>query len=128
MADIDLVGMTTQELRSLQKKLNRELDKRTNQERKALLKQFEKMAQERGLSLSELIDDKEGTSSSPAEKKPRGRRPAAAKPAKAPLPPMYSNPNDSTQTWSGRGRRPQWAVAWMDSGRSLDELKIESAN
>ena len=127
MKDIDLVGMTTQELRSLQKKLNRELDKRTNMERKALLRQFEKMAQERGLSLSELIDDKEGApSATPAESKPRGRRPAAAKPAKAPLPPMYSNPSDSSQTWSGRGRRPQWAVDWMEAGRSLDELKIAS--
>lgn len=30
----------------------------------------------------------------------------------------------SGRTWSGRGRRPAWAVAWEDAGNSLDACKI----
>ncbi len=37
--------------------------------------------------------------------------------------PKYRNPQTS-ETWSGRGKRPRWLVAAMKSGRKIEEFRI----
>lgn len=37
--------------------------------------------------------------------------------------PKYRNPQTS-ETWSGRGKRPLWLVAAMKSGRKIEEFRI----
>jgi DNA-binding protein H-NS len=37
--------------------------------------------------------------------------------------PKYLNPQTS-ETWSGRGKRPLWLVAAMKSGRKIEEFRI----
>ncbi|WP_130470909.1 H-NS family nucleoid-associated regulatory protein [Candidatus Magnetaquicoccus inordinatus] len=39
--------------------------------------------------------------------------------------PRYRNPADNTQTWSGRGRRPQWVVNYLSQGGDLQALVME---
>ncbi|WP_375591625.1 H-NS family nucleoid-associated regulatory protein [Chitiniphilus eburneus] len=39
----------------------------------------------------------------------------------------YINPNDSTQTWSGRGRQPQWVVDYLAQGGRLDDCTRRAA-
>ena len=39
--------------------------------------------------------------------------------------PKYRNPLAPSQTWSGRGKRPRWVVAALETGQRLDDLKIE---
>jgi len=36
----------------------------------------------------------------------------------------YKNPNDVSQTWTGRGRKPAWVQAQLDEGFSLEDLAI----
>lgn len=36
----------------------------------------------------------------------------------------YANPNDPDETWSGRGRKPRWIEAALNSGKSLVDLLI----
>ena len=38
--------------------------------------------------------------------------------------PKYRNPSNPAETWSGRGRRPAWVVAELNSGKKLDDLAI----
>jgi|SRR5215470_755236 DNA-binding protein H-NS len=38
--------------------------------------------------------------------------------------PKYFNPQAPSQTWSGRGKRPRWLVAALETGHRLDEFKI----
>jgi len=38
--------------------------------------------------------------------------------------PKYRNPQTS-ETWSGRGKRPRWLVAAMKSGRKIEEFRID---
>lgn len=38
--------------------------------------------------------------------------------------PVYRNPNDPSQTWSGRGRKPRWLVAAIDAGNTVEQCKI----
>lgn len=37
--------------------------------------------------------------------------------------PKYRNPQTS-ETWSGRGKRPRWLVAAMKSGRKMEEFRV----
>ncbi|MFV9205777.1 H-NS family nucleoid-associated regulatory protein, partial [Klebsiella oxytoca] len=36
----------------------------------------------------------------------------------------YRDPRNAENTWSGTGRRPTWLKELLDSGLSLDDLKI----
>jgi DNA-binding protein H-NS len=38
--------------------------------------------------------------------------------------PKYQNPENSTETWSGRGRRPRWVQAQLKAGRKLEHFLI----
>ena len=35
----------------------------------------------------------------------------------------YRNPEDPMQTWTGKGRKPNWMVAKLDKGASLDQFR-----
>lgn len=39
--------------------------------------------------------------------------------------PKYRNPKDSAQTWTGRGKRPRWFQALLDSGKKEADLLIK---
>lgn len=41
--------------------------------------------------------------------------------------PKYRNPQTS-ETWSGRGKRPLWLVAAMKSGRKIEEFRISDGS
>ncbi|MGH8041104.1 MAG: H-NS family nucleoid-associated regulatory protein [Rudaea sp.] len=49
----------------------------------------------------------------------RGRKKQRRKAA-----PKYRNPADSSQTWSGRGKRPRWFNAAIKAGRKEKDLLI----
>ncbi len=41
--------------------------------------------------------------------------------------PKYRNPQDHTQTWSGRGAKPRWLVkALSEEGAKIEDFKIEA--
>src|ERR1700747_2479615 len=40
--------------------------------------------------------------------------------------PKYRNPQTS-EPWSGRGKRPRWLVAAVKSGRKIEEFRIDEA-
>jgi DNA-binding protein H-NS len=49
------------------------------------------------------------------------------KKARRPYPkvhPKYRNPDRPSETWSGRGKQPQWVGAQLRSGRKVDDLLI----
>lgn len=38
--------------------------------------------------------------------------------------PKYSNPENPSETWAGRGVRPRWLQAQLKQGRNLEEFAI----
>jgi len=38
--------------------------------------------------------------------------------------PKYFNPENPAQTWSGRGLKPRWFTAQLESGRTVNELLL----
>ncbi len=102
---VDLTALSLKDLKQLRKDVDAEITNFKDRERRALLEEVEAFARDRGLTPAELA----GLLGK------RTRRPAA---------PKYANPNDPTQTWTGRGRRPLWVVAAMAEGKSLDDIAI----
>lgn len=103
---INLEEMSRKELLSLRGNVEKALANAEKRERKEALKAAEKAAAEFGFSLSELSDN----------------APRAAKGTKAKA--KYCNPADPAQTWSGRGRKPQWVHDALNSGADISDLEI----
>jgi DNA-binding protein H-NS len=117
---MDLSALSLPELRRLQSKVETEIRRRSESTRRALLKRVQKMVEDEGLSLSDLIEaPAEIEKAAPAK---GGRRVAAAKQEKPAPVIKYRNPANPDQGWSGRGRKPQWAIDWLAAGKPLEEL------
>lgn len=48
-----------------------------------------------------------------------------SKPRKT-VPPKYRSPDNENDTWTGRGRKPQWVVEYLDGGGELDAIEIKA--
>lgn len=105
---IDLKSMSRKELKQLGKDVAKALKDAERRERQEALKAAEKAAAEFGFSLTELAGEK------------KGRGPAKGSTAKA----KYRNPDDPSQTWSGRGRKPQWIHDALAKGTDVADLEI----
>lgn len=103
---VDLSNLNYSELVALKKQLEVELVRRKESEKQSVLAEIQSLAAAKGFSLSDIL----GT----GEKK--GRKAVAARG-------QFRNPANPEQTWTGHGRKPQWAIDWLASGRSLDELR-----
>ena len=100
---MDLNTLTLKELKKLRKDIDKTISDFENRKKREALLELEKKAAEMGFSLSDLT----GT--------------AKVKKASAP---KYRNPNDSDQTWTGRGRTPLWMKAHEAAGGSRDDTLI----
>jgi len=40
--------------------------------------------------------------------------------------PKYRNPNEPSETWSGRGKKPRWLTAALKSGHTIEEFVISN--
>ena len=48
-----------------------------------------------------------------------GRRPYP------PVSPKYRNPDQPSETWTGRSKQPRWLVAKLGSGKRIDDFRIK---
>lgn len=107
--EVDVDSMSLDDLRALRTQLDKAISSYETRRRKEALAAAEKAAREMGFSLSDLT----GAAG-------RGRRGGAAGPEGQP---KYAHPDDPTQTWSGRGRRPRWVTDQIEAGKSLEDLR-----
>jgi DNA-binding protein H-NS len=104
---INLQSLSVAELKSLQDEIAIELELRTKEERQKLIQEFRDKAKSLGISLDELMSGQKGRA--------RAGGKVAAK---------YAHPSDRSLTWTGRGKKPRWVIEWLDSGKSLDDLRL----
>jgi DNA-binding protein H-NS len=77
------------------------------------------------LEITELLQQKIQTEKLELEK--RLRRLQTPVPGRRPYPPVspkYRNPDQPSETWAGRGKRPRWLVAQLGSGKRIEDFKI----
>ena len=103
---MDLNALSLKELKDLQSQVAKAIASFEDRKKKEALAELEEKAREMGFTLAEL------TGAAPVTRK---RAPAVAK---------YANPADSSDTWSGRGRKPRWFEAALKSGKSPEDLAI----
>jgi len=103
---IDLTNMSRAELEELSKEIEKALAAAELQERKKALQAARDAAAQFGFSLEELND----------AQKPGTKRAKSG--------PKYYNPENPEQTWSGRGRKPNWVHTALENGRDISELEI----
>ena len=90
MRNGQLEKMSLKELLALEAKIKAAIDEKRVSERHAMKAKMEEMAKASGFSVAELFGGRKG----------KGGKVA----------PKYRNPKDPSQTWTGRGRRPNWMV------------------
>ncbi|OQS31876.1 H-NS histone family protein [Chromobacterium haemolyticum] len=89
---------------ALQADVTSEIKRREVEEKSKAKKQILELARAYGLKVEDVLN-----------KETAVRKPVEAK---------YRHPDDSSLTWSGRGRKPTWVQAWIDGGKALEELAI----
>lgn len=105
---LDLQEMSKKDLEQLRKDVDvalKDYDTRKKAEARAAA---EAAVRELGFSLQDVVEGGKG-------KGKKGSSQAA---------PKYRNPNDPTQTWSGRGRRPAWILEHVENGGNLEDFAI----
>jgi len=107
--------MSRKQLEKLSADIDTALARVSQKEMKVAKAAAEKAAKAHGFSLAELTSD--GQQQEAKAKK-------SAKKPKKPGIPKYANPDDKTQTWTGKGRRPDWFLAAIKAGKSPDDLAI----
>jgi DNA-binding protein H-NS len=102
-------GMSVDELWQLHEELSRVLSVRLTSEKRELEKRLAQLRRERESRQSETAD---------ARSAPRERR-------KYPrVFPKYQNPEEPSETWSGRGKQPRWLTAALKTGHKIEEFVI----
>ncbi|MEQ3724308.1 H-NS histone family protein [Alcanivorax sp.] len=116
---INLDELSVDELEKLIKQAESALDKKRKAELKNAQAVLEKMAKDLGVDPQDLLkntaDKKKTTRKKAAKKKTGVRRPAKVK---------FRDPNNSSNTWTGRGKRPLWLQDALSKGANLDDFLV----
>lgn len=103
---MNLEKMSRIELLKLRSDIDAAIKNAEQRERKDALEAAEKAVAKFGFTLSELkVDSKKSTKGTKAQAK-------------------YKNPSNPEQTWSGRGRKPQWVHDALKAGAGISDLEI----
>lgn len=104
----ELNTMSRKDLTKLRADIDKALTGMADRERKSALEAAERAAAEHGFSLAELTGI--------AGTKGQGRKAKGAA--------KYRNPSNPEQTWSGKGRRPNWINEADAAGRAISDFLI----
>jgi DNA-binding protein H-NS len=101
--NIDLAELSLAELHDLIANAQQALVTKQKQERKAVIAEIHALAESAGITV--VIQD-------------------AGKVTQSKVAPKYRNPDQPTQTWSGRGVKPRWLAALVGAGHDPQEFLI----
>lgn len=117
MKRINLNQFSVDDLLSLRERLNAMLASRVDREKKQLearlkrLQRFKAAGAENGKAVT-------GAKAATAGKTKRKRKSSGK------VAPKYRNPENSSETWAGRGLQPRWLKAALSNGKKLADFQI----
>ena len=106
---VDLTGMSRKDLEKLKSDVEKALKTAAARDLKAAKRAAEKAAAEFGFSLTEVSGPEQTVA--PTKRKYKKRKPTADKGVA-----KYRNPENTDQTWTGKGRQPNWFRTAMANG------------
>ncbi|MDX2289044.1 MAG: H-NS histone family protein [Hyphomicrobiaceae bacterium] len=107
MASINIDKMSLKDLIAHKADVEQAITTARQRERQEILQKMEALAEESGFSINDLLGGKG-----------RGKGKMSQSAAR------YVNPDNKTQTWTGRGRKPNWLVAKLNKGSKLDDFAL----
>src|SRR5579875_853909 len=114
---IDLKTLSPKELQSLIANANAQMQEAKSSQILDLRKKIDALLNNAGLSLDDVYPTRGGRAGRGGKGGKRGV-----------VPPKYRNPEDPSQTWTGRGKRPLWFVAALKKrGVTAESLLIDGA-
>jgi DNA-binding protein H-NS len=102
--NFELESLSKEELIELKADVEKALKTIDTRRRAEAKRAAEQAAKEFGFSLEEIL----------AAHEKKGSKGA----------PKYANPADPDQTWTGRGRKPNWVVAALEEGKTMEDLAL----
>ena len=108
MAALNVEKLSLKELIALEAKLAAAIATARQKERAEIKSKVAELAERHGFSVSELFGG-------PGRGNGRKKSVSIAK---------YANPDDKTDTWTGRGRKPNWLLARLKKGAKLSDFAI----
>lgn len=106
----DLKTMNRKDLEKLARDVDKALEKLRKQDLKKVRAEMDKIAAAHGVSVEDVIG---------------GKTPAKAKSApKAKAAPKFANPANASQTWTGKGRQPEWYKSAIAAGKSPESMAV----
>ena len=99
----DLDNYTLEELTSLKKDVEAAINSFNARALAHAREELEKTSKSMGYKLDEIFE----------MRKPRAK-----------VAPKYRNSDDQDQTWTGRDRKPKWVEYALQSGKTLEDLRI----
>lgn len=106
MAVMNVDKMTLREIHDLEAKLAKAKSQARDKARVEMKEKIEKIVDGSGFTVAELF----GYS---VKGKARGKSVA-----------KYANPDNRSETWTGRGRKPNWLVAKLKKGANAEDFAI----
>jgi DNA-binding protein H-NS len=97
--------MSLRELQELELKVRKAKATAQERSRTELRKKIETMVADAGFKVGDIFSGRGG----------KGRTVAV----------KYANPDDPSETWTGRGRKPRWLNAKLQEGAKLDKFLIK---
>jgi DNA-binding protein H-NS len=109
MASINVDKLSLKDLVDLEAKVKRAINMARDRERTELKKKMADLAETHGFSVSELFGATRGRGAG------KNKSLGVAR---------YANPDNKGDTWTGRGRKPNWLVERLKKGAKLADFAI----
>jgi DNA-binding protein H-NS len=107
---INFSAMSIDELWQLHEELSQVLSARLTSEKRELEKRLAQLRRD--------FDGPQSESASPTSERRKYPR----------VFPKYQNPNEPSETWSGRGKQPRWLAAALKTGHKIEDFVINPAD
>jgi DNA-binding protein H-NS len=111
---VNLDAMSIDEMWQLHEEISQLLTVRLASEKRELEKRLAQLRYEKEMPSAELADGQSENVAGERRKYPR-------------VFPKYQNPNEPSETWSGRGKQPRWLASALKTGRKIEEFVISGA-
>jgi DNA-binding protein H-NS len=109
---LDIEVMSTDEMWQLHVEIGRVLSVRLTSEKRELEKRLERLHRENEMPETRAAVAGQNT------RRERRRYPRVL--------PKYQNPNEPSETWSGRGKKPRWLTAALKTGHTIEDFVIRN--
>jgi DNA-binding protein H-NS len=103
MASINVDKLSLKDLLDLEARVERAISQAKERERAEIKQKVASMVENAGFSVGELFGA-------------RGRGKAVVA--------KFVNPDNRSETWTGRGRKPNWLVAKLNKGAKMDDFAV----